>query len=178
MRIEARSKRRPCCISRPWRSGARSWEMNCSTRPECWRHWQLLTRSRSRARRQRRSINYQQALAIYRKTPEESGPNIALCSYNLALLYQEQKYFTEARALLEHALAAWQEQGGPEHAETKKARAKYEQLLQKMKETRAKRAQQLAEAGQGNHQEHQRTRIRNTRAILCAPLAKGLSHQV
>ena len=93
---------------------------------------------------------YQQALAIYRKTPKESGADIARCSYNLALLYQEQKYFTEARALLEQALAAWQEQGGPEYAEAKKARAKYEQLLQKMKETRTKRAQQSAEAGQGS----------------------------
>lgn len=86
---------------------------------------------------------YQQALAIYRETPEASRPDIARCSYNLALLYQEQKYFTEARTLLEQALAGWQDQAGPEHAELKKARAKYEQLLQKITERRTKRTPKI-----------------------------------
>ena len=93
---------------------------------------------------------YQQALTIYRKMPAENRPDIARCSYNLALLYQEQKYFAEARTLLEQALANWQEHSGPEHADTRKARAKYEQLLQKIKETRAKHIPKTEETSREN----------------------------
>ncbi|HEY1351995.1 MAG TPA: FxSxx-COOH system tetratricopeptide repeat protein [Ktedonobacteraceae bacterium] len=82
---------------------------------------------------------YQQVLAIYRQTPEVYGSDIARCCYNLALLYQEQKRLTAARTLLEQALAGWQEHAGAERAETKQVRAKYEQLLQKIQESREKR---------------------------------------
>jgi hypothetical protein len=94
---------------------------------------------------------YQQVLAIYRKTPAVYGSDIARCCYNLALLYQEQKRLTAARTLLEQALAGWQEHAGAERAETKQARAKYEQLLQKIQESREKRAARTSVAGQERH---------------------------
>lgn len=85
-------------------------------------------------------VLYQQALVIYRATPSVCGPDAARCCYNLALLYQEQKRLTEARTLLEQALAGWQEHAGAERAETRQARAKYEQLLHMIQAAREKRA--------------------------------------
>lgn len=93
---------------------------------------------------------YQQALAIYRRDPDGSALDIARCSYNLALLYHDCKRDAEARPLLEQALALWQEQRGPNHADTRKAREKYEQLVQKQKETRARRTQPAAESERRN----------------------------
>ncbi|HEX7734534.1 MAG TPA: tetratricopeptide repeat protein [Ktedonobacteraceae bacterium] len=89
---------------------------------------------------------YQQALAIYRRDSDGSSPDVARCSYNLALLYHDCKRAAEARPLLEQALAIWQEQRGPNHADTRKAREKYEQIVQKQKETRAKRGLPISES--------------------------------
>jgi tetratricopeptide (TPR) repeat protein len=85
---------------------------------------------------------YQQALAIYRSAPNGSPLDSARCSYNLALLYYERKRAIEGRPLLEQAIALWQEQRGPNHPDTRKAREKYEQLAQKQQTARAKRGQE------------------------------------
>ena len=92
---------------------------------------------------------YQQALAIYRKNPDENPLDSARCSYNLALLYHDHKRDSEARPLLEQALSLWQEQRGPNHPDTRKAREKYEQIMQKQKDTRAKREQQAEAQADG-----------------------------
>lgn len=82
---------------------------------------------------------YQQALAIYRRSSDDSRLDIARCSYNLALLYHDRKRNAEARPLLERALALWQEVRGPNHADTRKAREKYEQIMQKTRSVQVKR---------------------------------------
>lgn len=84
---------------------------------------------------------YQQALALYRRGPEGSPLDLARCSYHLALLYHERRRNAEARLLLEQALALWQEHRGSNHADIRKAREIYEQIMQKQKKTRLKQMQ-------------------------------------
>ncbi len=93
---------------------------------------------------------YQQALALYRRDSGGSPLDRARCSYNLALLYHDRRRDAEARPLLEQALAIWQEHHGSNHADTRKAREKYEQIMQKQKDTRAKPAQQAVEPERNN----------------------------
>lgn len=81
---------------------------------------------------------YHQALAIYLATCGEDHPDTAHCLYNLALLYQDQKRTGEARSLFARAQAIWQVQHGPKHPDTRKAREKYEQLLENGKDTPAR----------------------------------------
>ncbi len=89
---------------------------------------------------------YCQALAVYRNNPGDKQPDTARCCYNLALLYQDQKRTAEARALLEQALALWQACYGPNHPDITRAREKYEQLLKRQKDTRAKHEQRVQQA--------------------------------
>lgn len=84
---------------------------------------------------------YLQALSIYRQAGGDNSPDIARCSYNLAQLYQEQKRGSEARPLFEQAFSIWQTHYGPDHANTRKAREKHEQLTQKLQEARTRREQ-------------------------------------
>jgi len=64
---------------------------------------------------------YQGALFICKRQSGEEHPDTASCLHNLALLYRDQKQYTEAEALVKGALAiytSYRQQPGEEHPDT------------------------------------------------------------